>query len=393
MPAPQTKQIIPIKVGWFGPQGAGKTTSAALLALALSREVYGGAPVYVTDTEPGWQFLMHLFQIEGVELIQRTEPTFQAMCENLREAETIGACVWNVDTLTIIWAELMQSFKEKNRGFIPIDKWGDIREMWNKQYVATFLNTAMCCQALGRIGNVTEEIQDEQNPEKTKLVKVGTRFKAGGGEDFGYEPHLLLEVSLERKARTKAGSKLEGEGRMVHRVDVMKDRTWALNGKVIRWSDKPGYQKGGYRQVWEAIKPHFDAVQRTARHVQIKTGTSSGALIPDSGESTYHRNRRRRDVLVEELDAAMQLLWGGNGQAEKRIRMLVGEAIFGVRSKSALEQLDLWQVERGVKILKAFEQRVKAEGMPTGEQGILNLLEIDIRDFDEGKAAEQELPF
>ena len=145
--------------------------------------------------------------------------------------------------------------------------------------------------------------------------------------------------------------------------------------------------------MWEAIKPHFDAVQRTARHVQIKTGTSSGALIPDSGESTYHRNRRRRDVLVEELDAAMQLLWGGNGQAEKRIRMLVGEAIFGVRSKSALEQLDLEQVERGVKILKAFEQRVKAEGMPTGEQGILNLLEIDIRNFDEGKAAEQELPF
>ena len=166
--------------------------------------------------------------------------------------------------LTMIWAELMQSFKEKNRGFIPIDKWGDIREMWNKQYVATFLNTPLCCQALGRIGNVTEEIQDEQNPEKTQLVKVGTRFKAGGGEDFGYEPHLLLEVSLERKAKTKAGSKLEGEGRMVHRVDVMKDRTWALNGKVIRWSDKPGYQKGGYRQVWEAIKPHFEAVQRTA---------------------------------------------------------------------------------------------------------------------------------
>ena len=110
---------------------------------------------------------------------------------------------------------------------------------------------------------------------------------------MGYEPHLLLEVSLERKAKTKAGSKLEGEGRMVHRVDVMKDRTWALNGKVIRWSDKPGYQKGGYRQGWEAIKPHFEAVQRTARHVQIKTGTSSGALIPDSGESQYHRDRRR----------------------------------------------------------------------------------------------------
>src|SRR5437879_115878 len=54
-------KVVPIKIGWFGPQGSGKTTSAALLSLALSKEVYGGAPVYVTDTEPGWQFLRPLF--------------------------------------------------------------------------------------------------------------------------------------------------------------------------------------------------------------------------------------------------------------------------------------------------------------------------------------------
>src|SRR4051794_7263905 len=97
------KQVVPIKLGWYGPQGSGKTTSAALLALALSCEVYNRAPVYVTDTEPGWQFLRPIFAIEGVDLIQRTEPTFKAMAANIREAEKLGACVWNVDTLTIIW--------------------------------------------------------------------------------------------------------------------------------------------------------------------------------------------------------------------------------------------------------------------------------------------------
>jgi len=129
---PSKNQPVPLKAGWFGPQGSGKTTSAALLALALSVEVYNRAPVFVTDTEPGWQFLRPMFALEGVELIQRTDPTFKAMTANLREAERLGACCWNVDTLTIIWNELMQSFKVKNRGFIPIDKWGDIREMWNK---------------------------------------------------------------------------------------------------------------------------------------------------------------------------------------------------------------------------------------------------------------------
>ena len=29
-------------------------------------------------------------------------------------------------------------------------------------------------------------------------MKVGTKFKAGGSESFAYEPHLLLELSLER---------------------------------------------------------------------------------------------------------------------------------------------------------------------------------------------------
>src|ERR1051325_11999079 len=85
---------VPAKSAWFGGQGSGKTTSAALLALALSKEIYGGAPVFVHDTEPGWQFLKRkLFDVEGGELIQRTHPTFKATTASLRQAEKLGACV------------------------------------------------------------------------------------------------------------------------------------------------------------------------------------------------------------------------------------------------------------------------------------------------------------
>jgi len=89
-PQPQTKPqpqpatvkpaspLVPIKVGFFGGQGAGKTTSAAMLALALSKELHNGAPVWVTDTEPGWQFLCPMFAAEGVKLEQRTVPTFKS---------------------------------------------------------------------------------------------------------------------------------------------------------------------------------------------------------------------------------------------------------------------------------------------------------------------------
>jgi hypothetical protein len=333
--------IVPIKVGFFGPQGSGKTASAVLLATALSKELYGGAPVMVTDTEPGWQFYRNLiFNVEGVELHQRTVPTFKGMIADIREAEKLGCCVYAVDSLTIVWNELMQSFKAKNHGEIPINVWGDIKQMW-ADYTTAFLNSKMNCFALGRLGNEMSEIEDEKKPGRTKLVKTGTKFKAGGGESFGYEPHLLLELSLEKKAKRKAGMELEGEGRMVHRADVLKDRTWALNGKVIRWSDKSGYSKGGYRTVWDSLQPHFRAVQATMAHVQIETGHSSQSLISEDGNSEYYVQRQRRDVLVAELSATLDLLWGGQGKEEKRLRKLVGEAIFGVLTQDAWEKMSL----------------------------------------------------
>jgi hypothetical protein len=393
--APVTKisPVVPIKVGFFGGQGSGKTTSAALLAAALSKEVYGGAPIFVLDTEPGWQFLKRrVFDVEGVEMHQRTEPTFKAMLYSIREAEKLGCCVWAIDSLTIIWQELMQSFQAKNHGEIPINAWGDIKQMW-ADYTSAFLNSKMCCFALGRLGNEMSEIEDEKKPGRTKLVKTGTKFKAGGGESFGYEPHLLLELSLEKKAKRKAGVELEGEGRMIHRADVLKDRTWSLNGKVIRWSDKGSYVKGGYNTVWQSLLPHFQEVQATMAHVKIETGASSQGLISDSGNSEYYVQRQRRDVLVAELAASLDLLWGGQGKEEKRLRKLVGEAIFGVLTQDAWGNMPLEKIERGTRIVQAFRKRCQADGLPDSELATLNALQIDIDAHDQGTAEESKLPF
>lgn len=383
---------VPIKVGIFGGQGSGKSTTAALLAAALSKEVYGGAPVMVTDTEAGWPFLKRrIFDVEKVELVQRTEASFKAMLANVRLAEKLGCCVWVVDQLSRIWMELLKTFRGEKK-FIAIDQWGDLREVWQDYIENYFLNSPMSTIALGRAGNITEEVEDDRNPEKTRLVNMGTKFKAGGSESFGYEPHLLLELSIERKARRRAGVRMEGEGRMIHRADVLKDRTWALNGQVIRWSDKSGYALRGYAQVWQPIKPHFDEVQAVMEQGTVQAG-SSASLVSPNGSSEFHQRRKRRDVLVEELDASMQLLWGGQGQAEKRIRTLVGEALFGVRSKTALAELSLEAVERGVKILQAFERRIKSEGMPTTEPGVLSLLQLDVEAWEQAAAEQAALPF
>jgi hypothetical protein len=393
----KSQAIIPIKVGMFGGQGSGKTTSAALLALALSKELHGGAPVMVTDTEPGWQFLKPLFAIEKVELIQRTVPTFKAMLFDIQDAEKLGCCVWAGDSLTVMWNELMQSFKAKNNGRIPINVWGDIKQLWGA-YTTLFLNSKMHCFALGRLGNVMEDVADEDNNGKTKLVKTGTQFKAGGSESFGYEPHLLLELSLERKAKMKAGSKIEGEGRMIHRVDVLKDRTWALNGRVIRWSDSPQYRPGGYSTVWQSIKPHFECVQKTMAMVTLDTSqrqSSEDLIRGDNDNSEWYRNQQRRKVLAEELHCAMDALWGGTAVAAKQMRMEVFMHIFGFRSKEAADAADLATIERGVRIMQAFEKRCQKDAsiLTGSKENLLAHLDIDIREHDEHTAEESELPF
>jgi hypothetical protein len=128
--------------------------------------------------------------------------------------------------------------------------------------------------------------------------------------------------------------------------------------------------------------------------VTLGSGSSSD-LISEDGNSEFYQNRQRRDVLVAELHATMELLWGGQGKEEKKIRLKIFEHIFGFRSKEAADAASLTVIERGVKILQAFEARSKREPivMEGGELNLLANLDIDIAEFDNGTAEELELPF
>jgi hypothetical protein len=290
------------------------------------------------------------------------------MLSSLYEAEQLGACCWIVDPLTLIWNELLSSFKQK-LGYIPID----IR----------YLNCGMNCLALGRLGNDFEEREEtlKNGETKTKLVKAGTKFKAGGGESFGYEPHLLLELSLERKNRKVNGQEREGEGRMVHRADVLKDRTWALNGRTFRWLDKAKYETGGFRHVWESIRPHFEEVQATLQRVTILAGNSQ-LLISDSGDSEFYHQRHRKEAISAEIKASLDLHFGGQGKEEKQMRLAISELIFAVKSKEAADQLPLEQLERGLRILHAYEN-VPQHNLENKDSVLQQITEV-IREYDQG---------
>lgn len=376
--------IVPIKVALFGEQGTGKTTTAALIAAALSKELHSGAPVWVTDPELGWQFPKHrIFKPEGIELVQRTVPTFKAMMEDLRAAENAGACVYAVE-LQKIWIELLKTVR-KECG----NNWGNqLNAMWT-DWVNHFLNSKLHCFALGRIGDVTDEILDDKG--EIIRIKTGEKMKAGGSQSFGYEPHLVLRMKLEQKPAKRKGQLIDGEGRMLHCAHVLKDRTWELNGKILRWSDKDGYKPGGYRQVWDSIRPHFREVQATMGFVTLDTTQSSSSLIDDDGNGEFYQQRQRREILSAEIKSCLDLHFAGQGKEDKQVRIAISELIFGVKSKEAADSLPLDKLERGLRILHAYE-KIATHDM-TSKDTVLIQMHDCIAEYDRGESEEWDIPF
>jgi hypothetical protein len=143
-------------------------------------------------------------------------------------------------------------------------------------------------------------------------------MKVGGQRNnFGYEPHLFLRMTLERRPRRKGGRDVEGEGRMVHRADVLKDRTMVLNGKIFRWTDMNGYKPGGYSSVWNSLKPHFQALQAVGQQPKLDTQANSSDMI-DNGRSEFFKQVTEKEIAIEKFDAFLGLLWPGQTAVEKR---------------------------------------------------------------------------
>jgi hypothetical protein len=374
----EKKTVVPAKIGFFGGTGSGKTTTAAELALGISLRFHDKAPVYVYDTEPGWQFTRRMFATEGVELIQVRERSFQGMRKHLKAAEKTGACAFVVDSMTHVWNELMQTFAKSN-GRVEFQQFNLIKRYWN-EWTVEFLNSPLHAFALGRLG-YEYDAQVNEDTGKKEIVKGDSKFKAGGGESFGYEPHLLIEMELSRD-----GSHNGRGGALIHTANVLKDRTRILNGESFDFKDGRGYKAGDYRLVFDAFLPHVEELQYTGGLSIIADATSS-ELRPES-ESDYFKNKQNRDVSIEKIEASMTLLFPGQSADMKSLKLKILDMLFGTRSwKEITEKRSLADLDQALASLMKYEGQAKPNP-PSTEDGVLNLLTNCMSAIREEKAAE-----
>lgn len=366
------------KVGIFAPQGAGKTTTSALILIGLSKTYHNGAPVTMMDTENGSDYLKPIFDAEGVELLVVKSRAFTDMRGALREAEAMKACGYLVDSYTHPWSELTTSFKAKSKRkrleFHHMDELKSLWRQWTDQMLASPLHIVLA----GRLGFVWDN--EEREDGGRDLVKLGNKMK--GESEAGYEPSLLIEMEGLQSDEGRIKKTRAKKGTISHHAYVLKDRWRTLNGRSFQFADLNDYKQGDYKKVFEAFRPHFDLLAIGGTQRALEPGRNSEALFSGpGGESEFAERQKRIAIALEEIKELASAIWPGQSAVEKKARQTVLESIFGTLSWTAVEGKQLQELEDGVAILRRLRECARAEDASIGDPAWINKEVVKGRDW------------
>lgn len=369
------------KVGTFGRQGSGKTTTTALIALGLSLTHHKGAPVAFMDTENGSDYLVPIFETEGVELRNFKSRAFSDMRQGLREAEQTGCCAYLVDSYTHPWIELTDTFKKKsNRNKLEFHHMDALRGLW-RGWTDQMLNSPLHVLLAGRLGFEWGEETDGDGDKK--LVKLGTKLKSEN--EAGYEPSLLIEMESYENRDRKSSRK---RGNFIHRAVVLKDRWRTLNGCSVEWPVMNAYKKGDWLKVYKAFASHFDKLVIGQTQRAVNGERTSADLMPEPGQTIGQAFQQRRVIASEEVAGILAHLWAGQTAADKKFRQVVLHELFDTYSWTAIENAPVEKLERAVEILREFKAAAEAK-MPETPEAAADLVRGIVKElFDFTATAE-----
>lgn len=324
-----TVQTAFAKIGIYGSEGSGKTRTATEIATGIGKKT-NKSKIAFFDTETGSDFMIPLCKSRGMTLYSIKSRSFKTLCQYIYECEKEGVDIMIIDSITHVWRELCETYKKDKRKYkLTMMDWGILKSQW-AMFTDIYLNSKVHIILLGRAGN--EYDMRENEDEKLEIMKVGTKMKVEG--EFGYEPSLLLEMS---KIKKSAISKNLDDKGFVNRCHVLKDRSDTINGEVF---DYP---------VFENFLSFFAAINIGGEHLGVDLSDDSSDLFKGIN-TNYEKKKKAKAILVETLSDTLVKhgLNGRSDQAQKdRVHLL--EEIFGTSSKTAIENLNIEELEEGIR--------------------------------------------
>jgi hypothetical protein len=367
-----------LKAGLLGFPGSGKTYTASHLAIAISKSgMGGGKPVAFFDTETGSDFLIKRFEIEGVELLVAKSQAFKDLLDVGKEAQS-SCSVLIVDSITHVWRELCEAYRRRKRvNRLEFQHWAEIKNEW-AAWTALYLNSRLHIFVCGRAG-YEYDIDVNEDTGKKELTKAGTKMKVEG--EFGFEPSLLIEMErVSKGAEAGAG--------YWHRAHILKDRTDTINGRAFDFA-KPAeiYREGDWQHTLTPFQPVFDALNLGGSQVGVDaTRTSDEMFSEDSGGQARRATKVR--IALETIETTLTMLWPGQDQKSKAMKLAAVEAVFGVRSWTAVEKMPLEALENGVLFLREIETVIKGRVDPLASADELLSLAQMLQDIRAEAAAD-----
>ncbi len=183
------KEMAYGKIGILGFQGSGKTHTASLIALGLAKLIEAKRVAF-QDTETGSDWVLPMFEAEGIELLNHKSRAFTDLLTIGKECVAAQIPILMVDSITHIWRDLVESYMAKKKiKRMSFHHWGEVKGDW-KDWTDFFIMSPLHILICGRAGFEYDFSEDEEGARE--LVKTGTKMKVE--TEFGFEPSLVIEM-------------------------------------------------------------------------------------------------------------------------------------------------------------------------------------------------------
>lgn len=315
-----------LKMGLMGFAGDGKTFTATKVAIGLINYMRekgletGNKPAMFLDTETGSDWVMPMFEAEGIELNVAKTRAFTDLVPAIREAEENGS-VLQIDSITHFWRELTESYaRQRNRSHgLQFQDWAWLKAQWG-QFTDVFVNSNCHIIMCGRAGYEYDFF--EQEGGKKELEKTGIKMKAE--TETGYEPSILVLMEKHRDMKT---------GKVWRTAAVLKDRAALIDGETF------------INPTFANFLPHIQYLNLGGEHIGVDTSTTSDSLVPADGKPQWQHDKEQKAIALDEITEKLKEHFPSQNTADKAARGDVLQETCGTRAWSRVEALSRDAIE------------------------------------------------
>lgn len=331
-----------LKAGFMGFAGAGKTYTAAGIAIGLIQMLRskslpdGNKPVFFLDTETGSDYVADRFKDAGIEMSQAKTRAFVDLVPAVKEAEANGS-VLIIDSITHFWREFTEAYAKKRnrtRG-LEFQDWAYLKQEWGK-FTDAYINSAIHIVMCGRAGYEYDFFTNDNG--KRELEKTGIKMKAE--TETGYEPSLL--VLMERS--------MDMDNKKVYReAHVLKERFDVIDGSTFK------------NPTFADFLPHIERLNLGGAQLGVQTERTSEDMIRSDGKQEWQYQKEQAEIALDEVGELIRKHHGGQSEDAKRARGDMLEKHFGTRSWKRVETMKYDEIKKARASLW-----VELEGVPYG---------------------------